>query len=54
MVSKKGNSIEAWLPSVPPQEDLAAQLHHQQGNLDAIRQFISKTSEQFPLLLSTH
>lgn len=51
MVSKKGNSVEAWLP---PQEDHAAPLHHQRGNWDAIRQFISKTSEPFPLLLSTH
>lgn len=51
---KKGNSMEAWLPSACPQEDPAAPLHHQRGSLDAITQFISKTSEQFPLPWSTY
>lgn len=49
---KKGNSSKAWLPSAAPREDPAAPLHRQPGDLDAIRQFINKTSEQFPLLLS--
>lgn len=37
-----------------PQEDPAALLHREPRDLDAIRQFISKTSEPFPLLLSTY
>lgn len=51
---KKPNNIEAWLPSTSPQEDPAALLHHQCGDLDALRLFISKTSEQFLLPSSTH
>lgn len=51
---KKQNSIEAWLPSTSPQEGPAAPLHHQSGDLDALRLFISKTSEQFLLPWSTH
>lgn len=49
----KKTSIEAWLPSTSPQEDPAALLHHQTGDLDALRLFISKTSEQFLLPSST-
>lgn len=36
MVSNK-TKIEAWLPSASPQEDPAALLHHQCGDLDALK-----------------
>lgn len=57
MGSKKQSGIKktkAWLPSTSPQEDPAALLHHQCGDLDALRLFISKTSEQFLLPSSTY